>query len=275
MDGKTTVIVRAAEIAAKLGVVVVNSMGNEYQTTPPSIVSPPDGADVIAVGAVDSAGNIAIFSSNGPTSDGRIKPDVVAMGVDVYAAASYSFTYDTAGYSYVSGTSFSGPLTAGVCALILSAHPELTPEQVREALKMTANRNDKPGNVFGWGLINAYDAALYYGMFFSNKPEIINNGDSQTISIYVTSKNVIDPQSVKMFYTLNMEVWNEMPMVLTEKSDNNNSGKYSITVPYDLRADNAKFYFSASDDKDSRTSPYNAPSKFFYFDQDTKKLVVY
>lgn len=275
MNGKTTVIVRAADLASKLGVVVVNSMGNESQTTPPSIVSPPDGENVIAVGAVDSAGRIAYFSSNGPTSDGRIKPDIVAMGVDVYAAASYSFTYDTAGYSYVSGTSFSGPLTAGVCALILSVHPELTPLQVLEALKMTANKKDSPGNVYGWGLINAYNAALYHGLIISNKPEITEVGDNQTISISVLSNNTIVPESVKMFYSMNGGEFTERQMVLTEKSGENNSGKYTATVPFDLRADNIKFYFSASDDKDSRTAPYMAPQKFFYFDQDTKKLLIY
>lgn len=275
MNGKTTVIVRAAEFAAKLGVVVVNSMGNESQTNPPSIVSPPDGENVIAVGAVDSAGRIAYFSSNGPTSDGRIKPDIVAMGVDVYAAASYSFTYDTAGYSYVSGTSFSGPLTAGVCALILSVHPELTPAQVLEALKMTANKKDSPGNIYGWGLINAYDAALYHGMIISNKPEITEAGDNQIISISVLSNNTIVPESVKMFYSMNGGEFTERVMVLAEKSGENNSGKYTATVPFDVRVDNVKFYFSASDDKSSRTAPYNAPGKFFYFDQDTKKLVIF
>ena len=275
MNGKTTVIVRAADLAAKLGVVVVNSMGNEYQTTPPSIVSPPDGENVIAVGAVDSAGRIATFSSNGPTSDGRIKPDIVAMGVDVYAAASYSFTYDTAGYSYVSGTSFSGPLTAGVCALILSVHPELTPLQVLEALKMTANKKDSPGNVYGWGLINAYNAALYYGMIISNKPEITEVGENQSISISVLSNNNIVPESVKMFYSMNGGEFTERQMVLTEKSGENNSGKYTATVPFDVRTDNVKFYFKASDDKDSRTAPFMAPARFFYFDQETKKLVIY
>lgn len=275
MNGKTTLIVRAADLAAKLGVVVVNSMGNEYQKQPPSIVSPPDGENVIAVGAVDSAGRISAFSSNGPTSDGRIKPDVVAMGVDVYTAASYSFTYDTAGYSYSSGTSFSAPLTAGVCALILSVHPELTPEQVKEALKMTADKKDSPGNVYGWGLVNAFDAALYHGMIFSNKPEITETGDSQNISVYVVSKNVIVTESVKLFYSFNSSEFSELQMVLTEKTDNNNSGRYTVTIPFDIRVDNTKFFFSATDSKESRTLPYSAPEKFFYFDQDTKKLVIY
>ncbi len=275
MNGKTTIIVRAAEHAAMLGVVIVNSMGNEKQTEPPSIVSPPDGENVIAVGAVDSSGRIAYFSSNGPTSDGRMKPEVVAMGVDVYAAASYSFTYDTAGYSYVSGTSFSGPLTAGVCALILSVHPELTPEQVKEALKMTANKKDSPNNIYGWGLVNAFDAALYYGLIISNKPEIMQVGDNQSIAINVFSKNTIVQESVKMFYSYNGGEFVDLPMMLAEKTGENNSGKYTVSVPFDIKTENVKFYFSASDDKDTRSVPYLAPQKFFYFDPETKKLEIY
>lgn len=275
MDGKTTIIVRAAEHAAGLGVVVLNSMGNERQTDPPSIVSPPDGPDVIAVGAVDSTGHIAYFSSNGPTSDGRMKPDVVAMGVDVYTAVSYSATYDTAGYSFSSGTSFSCPLTAGVCALILSAHPELTPAQVMEALKMTADKKDTPNNVYGWGLVNSYEAALYFGMIMSNKPVIEAVGDNTSISINVLSKDIIDPGTVTMHYSLNGGEFVELPMGITDKLDNTNSGKYSVSVPFDPASENCNFYFTAGDSKTTKTSPYNAPNKFFYFDKATGKLEVY
>lgn len=275
MDGKTTVIVRAAEIASSLGVVVLNSMGNEMQKNPPSIVSPPDGPNVIAVGAVDSTGRIAYFSSNGPTSDGRTKPDVVAMGVDVYCAASYSFTYDSSGYSYANGTSFSCPLTAGVCALILSAHPELTPSQVMTALKMTADRKDNPNNIYGWGLVNAYEAVLYYGLVMSNKPEIKIENDNQIISVYAISKNMILPGSVKMFYSLNGADFKEIEMNLSEKTDENNSGLYTITAPADFINDGVKFYFTASDEKSEKVLPYNAPKRFFYYDNLKKEVNIY
>jgi len=275
MNGATTIIVRAAELAASLGVVVVNSMGNESQTNPPSIVSPPDGANVIAVGAVDSAGRIAYFSSNGPTSDGRMKPDVVAMGVDVYTAVSYSATYDTAGYTFSSGTSFSGPLTAGVCALILSAHPELTPAQVMEALKMTASRKDNPNNVYGWGLINAYDAVLYHGMVMSNKPEIEQVGDNQQITIHVLSKNPVDQSSVKMYYSLNGGEFVELLMGAVESAGSENAVKYAVSVPFAMESENVKFYFTAADTEKNITAPYNAPEKFFYFNKDTGKLEIF
>jgi subtilisin family serine protease len=274
MDGKTTIIVRAAEHAYGLGVVVVNSMGNESQTEPPSIVSPPDGPDVIAVGAVDSAGMIAYFSSNGPSSDGRIKPDVVAMGMEVYVAVAYSTTYDTAGYTFMNGTSFSCPLTAGVAALILSVHPELTPKQVTEALKMTADKKDAPNNIYGWGLINAYDAALYNGMIMSNKPEFAEIGDNSNVSIYVVSKKTIDPESVKLHFAINGGEYAERVMGLTEKIDETNSGKYSVSVPFDFKSESVSFYFSSTDTEKSITVPYKAPQKFFYFNQ-TKDLVIY
>jgi subtilisin family serine protease len=272
MDGNTTVIVRAADMAAHLGIVVLNSMGNERQTDPPSIVSPPDGDSVIAVGAVDSAGIIAYFSSNGPTSDGRTKPDVVAMGVDVYTAKSETITRNDSTYGYSSGTSFSCPITAGVCALILSAHPELTPMQVRDALRNTADKNNNPDNVFGWGLINAYEAVLYHGGFISNKPEIALEDGYNIISIYVISKNTIASESVKMFYSVNgTDEYKELTMTLGDKIDETNSGKYSVT----LNENPAKFYFTAEDSNGTVTGPYNAPGKFFITNLETKQIEIY
>lgn len=272
MDGKTTIIVRAAEIAAHLGIVVCNSMGNERQTVPPSIVSPPDGDSVIAVGAVDSAGIIANFSSNGPTSDGRTKPDVVAMGVDVYTANSESITGDDSTYGYSSGTSFSCPLTAGVCALILSAHPELTPMQVREALRNTADKTSNPNNVYGWGLINAYEAALYYGGFISNKPETASEDGNTMYSVYVISKNTIEPLSVKLYYSSDgSDNYQVIKMTLADKIDETNSGRYSVTIGETP----AKFYFTAEDSKGIITGPYNAPVKFFITNNETKQIDIF
>jgi len=275
MDGKTTIIVRAADYAAHLGVVVVNSMGNERQTKIPSIVSPPDGDSVIAVGAVDSTGEIAYFSSNGPTYDGRIKPDVVALGVYDYCAVTYSDVQNDSTYTYASGTSFSCPLTAGVCSLILSAHPELTAMQVREALRMTADNKDNPNNIYGWGLVNAYDAVLYWGMAMSNKPEITIKDNEVNISIYVLSKNVIDKNSVKLYYSFGGNSFNEANMEQAENLNETNTGKYSVTVPDNSEADLIKIYFSASDTKKNLFWPYEAPEEFFIYHKDSGEIEIY
>jgi serine protease AprX len=278
MDGKTTVVVQAAENLVHQGVVVCNSMGNERQTNPPSIVSPPDGDSVISVGAVDSAGVIARFSSNGPSSDGRIKPDVVALGVHDWTAVSSSITLSDSDYSYSSGTSFSCPLTAGVCALILSTHPELTPMQVKEALKMTANNKENPNNVYGWGLINAYDAVLYYGMIMSNKPEVSINNDSVTISTYVLSRNTINQDAVNIYYSNTFDnEFKSVPLILKEKLDEFNSGRYSTTLNlnFDPGLSELKIYFTAKDSRQTISSPFNAPEKFFIFNKENLQIQLY
>lgn len=158
MNGMTAPITLAADMAVQKGVVVVTSAGNEGDDSWYYISAPADGFDVIAVGAVRADSLIAGFSSHGPTSDGRIKPDVVAMGVgNVYANSGGE------GYGSGSGTSYSSPMVAGAAALILSAHPELTPRQVRQALVQTADRATSPDNTYGFGLINTLAAVNYWG----------------------------------------------------------------------------------------------------------------
>jgi serine protease AprX len=157
MDGKTAVTTRAAERAAALGVVVVNAAGNERRNAWGHIIAPADGPSVIAVGAVDSAGRIASFSSPGPSADGRIKPDVCAWGVSNWIAANGTDGSDA--YTRGSGTSYATPLVAGVVALLLEAHRDWTPAQVRAALTGTAGNAASPDNDYGWGIVNAAAAA--------------------------------------------------------------------------------------------------------------------
>ena len=157
LDGKTAVTTRAANRAVSLGVVVVNAAGNERDNAWRHIIAPADGFDVIACGAVDSMARIASFSSPGPTFDGRIKPEVCALGVRNWLASNRTDGSST--YSRGSGTSFSTPLVAGAAALLLEIHPDWTPAQVRAALLSTASRSQAPDNDFGWGIVDAALAA--------------------------------------------------------------------------------------------------------------------
>lgn len=158
MDGRTAVTTRAADRAVSLGVVVVNAAGNERDEPWGHIIAPADGFGVVAVGAVNAGGRIAPFSSPGPTFDGRTKPEVCALGVDDWMAANGADGSDT--YGRASGTSFATPLVAGAVALILEAHRDWTPRRVRSALLGTAERNLRPDNNYGWGIIDATSAAL-------------------------------------------------------------------------------------------------------------------
>ncbi len=163
MDGNTTLITKAADHAVSLGIVIVNSAGNNgYTSEHNTLNAPADGDSVIAAGAVTSAGERSSFSSVGPTTDypARIKPDIMAMGSGVKVASSS----DPFGYGSANGTSFSCPLSAGVAALILSANPTLTPMQVRDAMLQTAGNAAVPDNLMGWGILNADSAIRYYGI---------------------------------------------------------------------------------------------------------------
>lgn len=159
MDGNTARITVAADLATHIGIVVVNSAGNGgFHSTRNTLSAPADGDSVISIGAVTSSGNRSSFSSVGPTVDGRIKPDVAAMGSSVYVASASGNT----NYTNSSGTSFSCPLAAGVAALILDANYTLTPMQVRDALRNTASQNSNPDRLLGWGIIDALLAVNYF-----------------------------------------------------------------------------------------------------------------
>ncbi|HYU42278.1 MAG TPA: S8 family serine peptidase [Vicinamibacteria bacterium] len=155
MNGAVAISTRAADLAGARGVVVVNSAGNEGPNALHNTLgAPADGLLVLAVGAVTSTGARASFSSVGPTSDGRTKPDVAAQGVAVTAAAPHT----PSGYVTVSGTSFSCPLTAGVVALVLQARPSATVSEVEDALRATARQAGRPDNLLGWGIVDAAKA---------------------------------------------------------------------------------------------------------------------
>jgi subtilisin family serine protease len=151
MDGNTMRITIAADLAVKLGIVVVNSASNEYShPTHNTLWGPADGDSVITVGAVTSSGDRSIFSSVGPTVDGRIKPDLMAMGSGVYVARSSSPT----SYGSSNGTSFSCPILAGAAALVLQVDPTLTPMEVLDLFRQTASQSNNPDRFMGWGIIN-------------------------------------------------------------------------------------------------------------------------
>lgn len=157
MNGQTTIVARAVDSAFVRGVVTVTAAGNEFQTPWKYIISPADAKYVLAVGAVNPDGTITSFSSRGPTSDGRIKPDVCAQGARVYCTSVGTYS----GYTYAYGTSASTPIVAGIAGLLISHYPFINQYQVRDAIRLTASQAHQPDTVYGWGIASAKRALAF------------------------------------------------------------------------------------------------------------------
>jgi serine protease AprX len=154
-NGNTTIITRAADLAAKKGILVMNSAGNSgAQTTDLKYVAAPaDGDSVFTVGAVDINGNIATFSSWGPNGAGRVKPNVVSLGVGT------TITAPDGSAQSGNGTSFSNPNLAGLVACLWQAYPEFNNMEIIDAVQRSASRYTSPDNRYGYGIPNFRKAA--------------------------------------------------------------------------------------------------------------------
>lgn len=155
LDGLTTRISIAAGMAAQKGMIVVNSAGNSGQSDWHYISAPADALGILAVGAVGSFRESAPFSGHGPSADGRVKPDVCAMG---WGTAGLDI--DGVHIAAINGTSFSAPLVAGAVACLWQLHPDRSAQEVMDAVRRTASHNARPDEDFGFGIPDLWRAHL-------------------------------------------------------------------------------------------------------------------
>lgn len=148
LDGKTALISQAAAIAVRTGMIVVKSAGNNGLRAWQKVSFPGDVDSVLTVGAVDANGGYFSQSSRGRTADGRIKPDVVAMGVNTVVAL------PNGNLSTSSGTSFAAPLVAGLAAGLWQANPSFTNMQIVNIIRRSGNRFNNPSDSVGYGIPN-------------------------------------------------------------------------------------------------------------------------
>jgi serine protease AprX len=146
MDGRTTIISRAARQAARTGMLMVVSAGNEGSSAWKYITAPADVDSVLTVGAVTSAGIRSSFSSFGPNAEGHIKPDVVALGTGVRIGQ----TNGMVGTSQ--GTSFSSPLIASFAALLWQVYPDHSAQELIELIRSLGNQSNTPDSERGYGI---------------------------------------------------------------------------------------------------------------------------
>ncbi|MFC1572179.1 S8 family serine peptidase [Candidatus Eisenbacteria bacterium] len=231
-DGDTAVITQAVDIAASRGILCVNSQGNSPCIEAGTFGTPSDADSMIAVGAVDSLNEIASFSACGPSYDGRIKPEVVARGVDTW----WAFAGSTSTYGDASGTSLSAPLVSGAAALLIEAHPEWGPMDVRDALIETADKTDDPDSLYGHGRIDTEAALNTAPVIFPTPFSLVTPEDGEVVPtlrptlIWQTSQ---DPDEQDMvFYTVWLEDLDnpDNPFSFYAHTDT------FVTVPFPLRA---------------------------------------
>jgi subtilisin family serine protease len=151
MNGQVSRASRAATMAAQKGILVCNSQGNSGTTAWKYLGAPADADGILAVGAVTSSGLVSSFSSSGPASDGRVKPDVTARGTTTALVS-------TAGTAvFGNGTSFSSPVVAGLAACFLQFARNQsgfspTTAAVRDLIIASSSRYLTPDDRFGYGL---------------------------------------------------------------------------------------------------------------------------
>ncbi len=159
LDGRTAFASRSASMLAGKGMLLVNSAGNSGMGPWKKIGIPSDAEHILTVGAVTpeaahAAGHIAPFSSIGPTQDGRIKPDVVAIGGPAFLVNGRGVIMEDM------GTSFSTPIICGLMACLWQAFPEKTPVQLIDMIIQTGNNREHPDNVYGYGIPDFHQAFL-------------------------------------------------------------------------------------------------------------------
>ncbi|HEU4718693.1 MAG TPA: S8 family serine peptidase [Bacteroidia bacterium] len=154
MNGQNTIAARAATFTARVGMLTFACAGNSGTSAWFYVGTPADADSILAVGAVDASGNLASFSSRGPSYDGRIKPDISAMGLNAYVV-------NTSGnVTTASGTSFATPLSAGGAACLWQANPTYSAMQLRNAIRLSGDQASAPDNNKGYGIPDYCQAGI-------------------------------------------------------------------------------------------------------------------
>lgn len=172
MDGATGIASLAASKLASKGIVACISAGNEGAGEWHYIGHPCDADNVLAVGAVSIYGQIAPFSSRGPSADGRVKPDIVSVGVNT------SCMYPDDYLSTANGTSLAGPVAAGLCACLWQALPHKTAFELVQIVREAGSCHNNPNDSLGYGIPD------FFAAFSAHCPDDVARYDSRPVEIY-------------------------------------------------------------------------------------------
>jgi hypothetical protein len=165
MNGRSTLVSKAASWAASKGIVCTISAGNQGNDSWKYITAPADADSILSVGAVDRTGLRASFSSIGPSSDLRIKPDVAAMGLATVTGL------PSGAIGSLSGTSFSAPLMAGFVAGLMQGNPQKTAQEIIQIIRKSGSQALKPDQLLGYGIPHFDRASQLLSPILGNEPD--------------------------------------------------------------------------------------------------------
>jgi serine protease AprX len=220
LDGNTTPIAKAANFASKTGMLVVASAGNEGAIDWKQIITPADAFECISVGAVNSEGIYANFSSIGPSADGRVKPEVIAQGVRT------AIQTPNGVIGAADGTSLSAPIISGLAACLWQAFPWLSAKEVRSRILQSASHFNNPNHQVGYGLPN-----------FSYALDSIPS-DYQQNDLVVFPNPTFDKINIRLSFPLNtpysLMISSIMGSIVHYEQVNSVSMVHSVSLPSEL-----------------------------------------
>ena len=213
MNGVTAFISKGVDMAFSRGMICVVSAGNEGNDDWHYISAPADAVNALTIGAVKADETYAVFSSQGPTSDGRVKPDVTAQGQNPYVSDATGNITNTG-----SGTSYSGPIVAGMVACLWQALPTKTNQQIKQLITQSADRYASPTVQYGYGIPD-FNLAVANGLSvasFSNKDFVVFPNPA-TNSISVVLSEGFNSANIVLYTVLGQKVLEEK--ITTQSSD--------------------------------------------------------
>ncbi|UOK42325.1 MULTISPECIES: S8 family serine peptidase [Flavobacterium] len=236
LNGQKSFASRAANIAFSKGMICVTSAGNSGNTSNPYIGVPADAATNLTVGAVNTNEVKTGFSSIGPTFDGRIKPDLMAMGLNATVAT------ENGTISSGSGTSFAGPILAGAVTSFWSAFPNKTNAEIIQLVKGSADRFSNPNNDYGYGIPDfqlAFNNAISASQFEEKKFMLYPNPAKNQIIVSFTPS--VKDSEISLYNILGQTVLKKK--IKDNQSidiDNLNAGIYTYKITLNQKTETGK-----------------------------------
>jgi subtilisin family serine protease len=222
LDGNTATITQAVNLARDRGILVVTSAGNEGNSDWKYITAPADARGILTVGAVREDYTRASFSSVGPTADGRIKPDVMALG------SGTAVMFGNGGISQSNGTSYAAPLVAGLAAGLWQANPDWTNIDVINAIKYTSSRALNPDAQFGYGIPDftvAREGAVL------SVDQIINRDISVYPNPFKDNKIFIDTRRLMDSGSIQLTLFDQQGKVVVTEIVNSPKERITLEIP--------------------------------------------